>query len=170
MIQPVQLHIKTCQSGTAPLFLLRPAEKDGTMKFYGAGPKGRHGPDPRSWDPWFKTGSVPSGDVPKWLKGPHSKCGRGVKARESSNLSISAKSTVILTELRWAFSMPETRLREGLPTGLREKGPRCGAVPRGKIPGCAAGRNARRGFRRRGRAKRQGTSRENPPDMVSCLR
>ena len=32
------------------------------------------------------------GDVPKWLKGPHSKCGRGVKTRESSNLSISAKA------------------------------------------------------------------------------
>ena len=30
------------------------------------------------------------GDVPKWLKGPHSKCGRsGVPRRESSNLSIS---------------------------------------------------------------------------------
>ena len=32
------------------------------------------------------------GDVPKWLKGPHSKCGRRVTARESSNLSISATS------------------------------------------------------------------------------
>ncbi len=32
------------------------------------------------------------GDVPKWLKGPHSKCGRsGVPRRESSNLSISAR-------------------------------------------------------------------------------
>ena len=32
------------------------------------------------------------GDVPKWLKGPHSKCGRsGNPRRESSNLSISAK-------------------------------------------------------------------------------
>ena len=30
------------------------------------------------------------GDVPKRLKGLHSKCSRGVKARESSNLSISA--------------------------------------------------------------------------------
>ena len=32
------------------------------------------------------------GDVPKWLKGPHSKCGRRVTPCESSNLSISAKS------------------------------------------------------------------------------
>ena len=31
------------------------------------------------------------GDVPKWLKGPHSKCGRsGVPRRKSSNLFISA--------------------------------------------------------------------------------
>ena len=30
-----------------------------------------------------------SGDVPKWLKGPHSKCGRSGNRRESSNLSIS---------------------------------------------------------------------------------
>ena len=29
------------------------------------------------------------GDVPKWLKGPHSKCGRSGNRRESSNLSIS---------------------------------------------------------------------------------
>ena len=33
------------------------------------------------------------GDVPKWLKGPHSKCGRRVTPRESSNLSISATSS-----------------------------------------------------------------------------
>ena len=32
-----------------------------------------------------------SGDVPKWLKGPHSKCGRRVTARGGSNPSISAK-------------------------------------------------------------------------------
>lgn len=32
------------------------------------------------------------GDVPKWLKGPHSKCGRSGNWRESSNLSISAKN------------------------------------------------------------------------------
>lgn len=31
------------------------------------------------------------GDVPKWLKGPHSKCGRSGNRRESSNLSISAE-------------------------------------------------------------------------------
>ena len=31
------------------------------------------------------------GDVPKWLKGPHSKCGRSGNRRESSNLSISVK-------------------------------------------------------------------------------
>ena len=30
------------------------------------------------------------GDVPKRLKGLHSKCSRGVKARESSNLTVSA--------------------------------------------------------------------------------
>ena len=35
------------------------------------------------------------GDVPKWLKGPHSKCGRsGDPRRESSNLSISARPAV----------------------------------------------------------------------------
>ena len=35
------------------------------------------------------------GDVPKWLKGPHSKCGRsGVPRRKSSNLFISAISSV----------------------------------------------------------------------------
>ena len=32
-----------------------------------------------------------SGDVPKWLKGPHSKCGRRVTVRGGSNPSISAK-------------------------------------------------------------------------------
>ena len=31
-----------------------------------------------------------SGDVPKWLKGPHSKCGRSGNRREGSNPSISA--------------------------------------------------------------------------------
>ena len=30
------------------------------------------------------------GDVPKWLKGPHSKCGRSGNRREGSNPSISA--------------------------------------------------------------------------------
>ena len=29
------------------------------------------------------------GDVPKWLKGPHSKCGRSGNRREGSNPSIS---------------------------------------------------------------------------------
>ena len=32
-----------------------------------------------------------NGDIPKWLKGPHSKCGRSGNRRESSNLSISVK-------------------------------------------------------------------------------
>ena len=31
-----------------------------------------------------------NGNVPKWLKGPLTKSGRGVKACESSNLSVSA--------------------------------------------------------------------------------
>ena len=31
------------------------------------------------------------GDVPKWLKGPHSKCGRSGNRREGSNPSISVK-------------------------------------------------------------------------------
>ena len=39
---------------------------------------------------FLQTESCSSGDVPKRLKGLHSKCSRGVKARESSNLSISA--------------------------------------------------------------------------------
>ncbi len=31
-----------------------------------------------------------NGDIPKWSKGPHSKCGRLGNRCESSNLSISA--------------------------------------------------------------------------------
>lgn len=37
-------------------------------------------------------GKLQYGDVPKRLKGPHSKCGRSGNWRESSNLSISAKN------------------------------------------------------------------------------
>lgn len=44
---------------------------------------------------------VKYGDVPKWLKGPHSKCGRSGNRRESSNLSISVK-TIGIT-FRWFF-------------------------------------------------------------------
>ncbi len=36
------------------------------------------------------------GDVPKWLKGPHSKCGRSGNRREGSNPSISAQENPIL--------------------------------------------------------------------------
>lgn len=36
-------------------------------------------------------GKLQYGDVPKRLKGPHSKCGRSGNRRESSNLSISVK-------------------------------------------------------------------------------
>lgn len=36
-------------------------------------------------------GKLQYGDVPKRLKGPHSKCGRSGNRRESSNLSISAQ-------------------------------------------------------------------------------
>ena len=39
------------------------------------------------------------GDVPKWLKGPHSKCGRSGNRRESSNLSISACKTKTLQKI-----------------------------------------------------------------------
>ena len=39
----------------------------------------------------FEKNNMMFGDVPKWLKGPHSKCGRRVTPCESSNLSISAK-------------------------------------------------------------------------------
>ena len=37
-----------------------------------------------------KSSASESGDVPKWLKGPHSKCGRSGNRREGSNPSISA--------------------------------------------------------------------------------
>ena len=40
------------------------------------------------------------GDVPKWLKGAVSKTARGVKACESSNLSISVNIVVIPTKQR----------------------------------------------------------------------
>ena len=43
------------------------------------------------------------GDVPKWLKGPHSKCGRRVKARGGSNPSISASSSQASYRLRRAI-------------------------------------------------------------------
>ena len=46
--------------------------------------------DSKSCYPCIETEYFSFGDVPKRLKGLHSKCSRGVKARESSNLSISA--------------------------------------------------------------------------------
>ena len=51
-----------------------------------------------------------SGDVPKRLKGPHSKCGRRVTARESSNLSISASSSQASYRLRRVFYAPHQKL------------------------------------------------------------
>ena len=54
------------------------------------------------------------GDVPKWLKGPDSKSGRRVlPVQEFESLHLRHKSTVILIELRWTFSMPENRLKLG---------------------------------------------------------
>ena len=38
------------------------------------------------------------GDVPKWLKGPHSKCGRSGNRREGSNPSISVENRTRATE------------------------------------------------------------------------
>ena len=52
-----------------------------------------------------------SGDVPKWLKGPHSKCGRRVTARESSNLSISATSEQAKMLAPTLFSQNDTGIR-----------------------------------------------------------
>ncbi len=43
------------------------------------------------------------GDVPKWLKGPHSKCGRSGNRRESSNLSISVLVHVMLFSVWFLF-------------------------------------------------------------------
>ena len=37
-----------------------------------------------------KSSASESGDVPKWLKGPHSKCGRSGNRRKGSNPFISA--------------------------------------------------------------------------------
>ena len=66
---------------------------------------GRNEADSKSCYPCTKTEYFSFGDVPKWSKGPHSKCGRGVKARESSNLSISAKALKGHTFKAFSFSI-----------------------------------------------------------------
>lgn len=45
---------------------------------------------------------VTFGDVPKWLKGPHSKCGRSGNRRESSNLSISVWKAELFLQVQRA--------------------------------------------------------------------
>ena len=53
---------------------------------------GYNGPDPKSCYSFTKNEYFLSGDVPKWLKGPHSKCGRSVDDPSPKTLDISGFS------------------------------------------------------------------------------
>ena len=70
------------------------------------------------------------GELSEWSKVQHSKCCVPKRNLGFESLTLRQKSTVILIELRWTFSMPENRLKSGFSAVSAHKRPRCRAILR----------------------------------------